>query len=121
MDGMQDSSRVKVHSNAEELSVAKSLRKSNVRKKITDYLLAISPSSSYVSEIAYHIRSTPTNVIWAIRGMGSRYRDDGSLISLNIVEQTSDGRDNNTKSYRLTDFGKEIIESIRDKDNKNLF
>lgn len=118
---MQDSSKVKVHSNAEELSVAISLRKSNVRKKITDYLLAISPSSSYVSEIAYHIRSTPTNVIWAIRGMGSRYRDDGSLINLNIVEQTSDGRDNNTKLYRLTDLGKEIIESIRDNDNKNLF
>ena len=121
MDKMQDSSRVKVHSNAEELSVARSLRGSNVRKKITDYLFAISPSSSYISEIAYHIRSTPTNVIWAIRGMGSKYRDDGALINLNIVEQTSDGRDNNTKSYRLTDFGKEIIESIRDKDNKNLF
>ena len=93
--------------------IIRSLRRSNVRKKIADYLFDISPSGSYTSEIAYNIKTTPTNVIGAIRGMDSRYRNDESLISLNIVEQISGGK--NIKIYRLTDFGKEIIESIKDR------
>ncbi len=93
--------------------IIRSLRRSNVRKKIADYLFDISPSGSYTSEIAYNIKTTPTNVIGAIRGMNSRYRDDDSLITLNIVEQVSGGK--NIKIYRLTDFGKEILESIKDR------
>ncbi|MDH7518077.1 MAG: archaellum operon transcriptional activator EarA family protein [Candidatus Thermoplasmatota archaeon] len=91
--------------------VIRALRRSTIRKKIVDYLFEISPSSSYTSEIAYHVKTTPTNVIGAIRGMESRYREDESLISLNIVEQTSGGKD--IKLYRLTDFGREIMEQIR--------
>ena len=49
--------------------VIRSLRRSNVRKKIADYLFEISPSGSYTSDIAYNIKTTPTNVIGAIRGM----------------------------------------------------
>jgi len=93
--------------------IIRSLRRSNVRKKIADYLFDISPSGSYTSEIAYNVKTTPTNVIGAIRGMDSRYRTDESLIALNIVEQVSGGK--NIKIYRLTDFGKEILESIKDR------
>lgn len=95
--------------------IIRSLRRSNVRKKIADYLFDISPSGSYTSEIAYNIKTTPTNVIGAIRGMNTRYRNDDSLISLRIVEQINGGKRNDIKLYKLTDFGKEILESIKDK------
>ncbi len=93
--------------------VVRSLRGSQVRKKIVDYLFDISPSGSYVSDIAYNIETSPSNVIGALRGMNLRYKHDESLISLNIVELIK--KDNNTdlKLYRLTDFGKEMLESIK--------
>jgi hypothetical protein len=96
--------------------VIRALRRSNVRKKIAEYLFDISPSGSYTSEIAYHVKTTPTNVIGAIRGMESRYREDESLLSLNVIEQIQSGS-KDIKLYRITDFGKEIIESLRN--NKN--
>ncbi len=91
--------------------VIRSLRRSNVRKKIAEYLFDISPSGSYTSEIAYNVKTTPTNVIGAIRGMRSRYSPDESLIALNIVEKMSGSK--NIKLYRLTDFGREILETIK--------
>ena len=92
--------------------VVRALRRSNVRKKIADYLFDISPSGSYTSEIAHQIKTTPTNVIGAIRGMESRYKEDESLISLHVVElMKSGGRD--IKLYKLTDFGREIVENLR--------
>ena len=97
--------------------VTRSLRRSNIRKKIAEYLFEISPSGSYTSEIAYNVKTTPTNVIGAIRGMDSRYRKDESLLSLEIVEQTISGRD--IKLYKITDFGKEIIENL--KNNEESF
>jgi len=93
--------------------IIRSLRRSNVRKKIADYLFDISPSGSYTSEIAYNVKTTPTNVIGAIRGMGTRYKEGESLISLDIVEQITSGK--NIKLYKLTDFGKEIVNSLRNK------
>ena len=95
--------------------IIRSIRRSNVRKKIADYLFDISPSGSYTSEIAYNVKTTPTNVIGAIRGIDSRYRSDESLISLNIVEQINGGKRNDIKIYKLTDFGKEILESIKER------
>jgi len=95
----------------------RALRRSNIRKKIAEYLFEISPSGSYTSEIAYHVKTTPSNVIGAIRGMESRYREDESLLSLNIVEQTSGGGD--MKLYKITNFGRDIIESLRN-DKGNL-
>ena len=92
--------------------VVRALRRSNVRKKIADYLFDISPSGSYTSEIAHHIKTTPTNVIGAIRGMESRYKEDESLISLHVVELMKSGS-RDIKLYKLTDFGKEIIENLR--------
>ena len=93
--------------------VVRSLRRSNVRKKIADYLFEISPSGSYTSDIAYNVKTTPTNVIGAIRGMNSRYKDDESLISLRLVEQIESSK--NVKIYKLTDFGKEIIQSMKER------
>jgi len=91
--------------------IIRSLRRSNIRKKIADYLFDISPDGSYTSEIAYNVKTTPTNVLGAIRGMGSRYKEEESLIALDIVEQISGGK--NIKIYRLTEFGKGIMESLK--------
>lgn len=91
--------------------VIRALRRSNIRKKIAEYLFEISPSSSYTSEIAYNVKTTPTNVIGAIRGMESRYRKEESLLSLNIVEETTSGRD--IKLYRITEYGKEIMQQLK--------
>ena len=109
---MQDSDGTVASPDILKPLVIRSLRRSNVRKKIAEYLFDISPSGSYTSEIAYNVKTTPTNVIGAIRGMNSRYRGEESLIGLNLVEQISGGK--NIKLYKLTDFGKEIIESLRD-------
>ena len=104
---MQESDSEGISPNVKRPLVIRSLRRSNIRKKIAEYLFEIGPSGSYTSEIAYNVKTTPTNVIGAIRGMESRYREDESLLSLNIVEQTSGGKD--IKLYRLTEFGKEIF------------
>ena len=108
---MQDSDGIVVSPDILKPLVIRSLRRSNVRKKIAEYLFDISPSGSYTSEIAYNVKTTPTNVIGAIRGMNFRYREDESLIGLNIVEQISGGK--NIKLYKLTDFGKEMLESMK--------
>jgi predicted transcriptional regulator with HTH domain len=92
--------------------VVRALNRSKIRKKIVEYLFDISPSGSYTSDIAYHVKTTPTNVIGAIRGMESRYKQEESLLSLHIVEQLSSGKKNDIKLYKLTDFGKEIIQTI---------
>ncbi|DAC72845.1 MAG TPA: hypothetical protein DSN98_02950 [Thermoplasmata archaeon] len=91
----------------------RALRRSNVRKKIAEYLFEISPNYSYTAEIAYHVRTTPTNVIGAIRGMEERYKEDESLLNLDIVEEKSAG--NNVRLYGITDFGKEMIQSVKNR------
>ena len=90
--------------------VMRALRRSNIRKKIADYLFDISPSCSYTSEIAYNVKTTPTNVIGALRGMGNRYKKEESLLNLDIVEEKIGGK--NVKLYSLTDFGKEIMKNL---------
>ena len=99
--------------------VVRALRRSNIRKKIAEYLFDISPSCSYTSEIAYHVKTTPTNVIGAIRGMESRYREEESLISLNVVEPLKTGS-KDIKLYRITDFGKEVVESFKNNKERHL-
>ena len=93
--------------------VVRALRRSDVRKKIAKHLFDICPSGSYVSDIAYHVNTTPTNVIGALRGLNNRYRKEESLLSLEIVEEVKNGK--NIKVYRLTDFGKEIIASLNER------
>ncbi|MCK4365392.1 MAG: hypothetical protein KAW45_05030 [Thermoplasmatales archaeon] len=110
---MQEDNELEIPIDIKRPLVIRALRRSNVRKKIAEYLFDISPSCSYTSEIAYNIKTTPTNVIGALRGMGSRYKEDGSLLSLDLVEEKSGGK--NIRLYGLTPFGKEILESIKEK------
>jgi len=108
---MQSGKKVGLSADLKRPLVVRALRRSNVRKKIAEYLFEISPSCSYTSEIAYNVKTTPTNVIGAIRGMGTRYREQESLINLDIVEEKSGGK--NIKLYGLTPFGEEVIKSLR--------
>jgi uncharacterized protein len=91
----------------------RALRRSNVRKKIAEYLFEISPNYSYTAEIAYHVRTTPSNVIGAIRGMEERYKEDESLLNLDIVQERSAG--NNVRLYGITDFGREMLRTLKDR------
>jgi len=91
----------------------RALRRSNVRKKIAEYLFEISPNYSYTAEIAYHVRTTPSNVIGAIRGMEERYKEDESLLNLDIIQEKSCG--NNVRLYGITDFGKELLKTVKDR------
>jgi predicted transcriptional regulator with HTH domain len=113
VDGMQDGDNTVTSPDILRPLIMRSLRRSSVRKKIAEYLFEISPSGSYTSDIAYNVKTTPTNVIGAIRGMNTRYRDDESLLSLNLVELVESSK--NVKIYRLTNFGREILQSINDK------
>jgi predicted transcriptional regulator with HTH domain len=112
---MQDKTEIDTSAEVLRPLVIRSLRGSSIRKKIAEYLFEISPSGSYVSEIAYHVETAPSNVIGALRGMNSRYRQTESLIDLNIVEQIKRKDNTDIKLYRITDFGKEILESIKTK------
>lgn len=107
---MNDGKNLDVSSHFKRPLVIRSLRRSNIRKKIAEYLFEISPSYSYTSEIAYNVKTTPTNVIGAIRGMGTRYKEDESLINLEIIEEKQGGK--NIRLYGLTPFGREVIESL---------
>ena len=112
-DGMQREKQTDTSLDLKRPLAIRALRRSNVRKKIAEYLFDISPSYSYTSEIAYHVRTTPSNVIGAIRGMQTRYKVDESLLNLNIIEEKSCG--NNIRLYGITDFGKEMLKTIRDR------
>ncbi len=112
MDGTSSVNDVIVSPELRRPLVIRSLRRSNVRKKIAEYLFEISPSYSYTSEIAYNVKTTPTNVIGAIRGMGTRYKEEESLLSLDIVEEKNNNK-KNIRLYGLTSFGKEVVESFR--------
>ena len=113
MDGMREEDIVATSLNIKRPLVVRSLRRSSVRKKIAEYLFDINPSCSYTSEIAYNVKTTPTNVIGAIRGMDSRYREEESLLNLDIVELKRSGKD--IKLYGITPFGKDIIGEMRSK------
>jgi len=112
LDGMQEDQRLESSIDIKRPLVIRALRRSNVRKKIAEYLFEINPSSSYTSEIAYNVKTTPTNVIGAIRGMGTRYKEEESLLSLDIVEEKSGGK--NIRLYSLTSYGKYVLESFKD-------
>ena len=111
MDGMISEDDTFISPELKRPLVIRSLRRSNVRKKIAEYLFEISPSYSYTSEIAYNVKTTPTNVIGAIRGMGTRYKVEESLLSLDIVEEKNSKK--NVRLYGLTSFGKEVVETFQ--------
>jgi uncharacterized protein len=111
---MQDEEEVESTLELKRPLAVRALRRSNVRKKIAQYLFEISPNYSYTAEIAYHVRTTPSNVIGAIRGMQERYKEDESLLSLDIVQEKNCGK--NVRLYGITSFGKEMIKSVNAKE-----
>jgi len=111
VDGMYDEENEGMSLEVKRPLVMRALRRSSVRKKIAEYLFDINPSCSYTSEIAYHVKTTPSNVIGAIRGMGDRYRVEESLLNLDLVEEKKGGK--NIKLYGLTTFGREMIQSLK--------
>jgi len=111
--GMQDEKEIASTLELKRPLAVRALRRSNVRKKIAEYLFDISPNYSYTAEIAYHVRTTPSNVIGAIRGMEERYKEDESLLNLEIVQEKSCG--NNVRLYGITTFGKEMIRTVKDR------
>jgi len=113
MVGMQSEMKVESSLELKRPLAVRALRRSNVRKKIAEYLFDISPNYSYTADIAYHVRTTPSNVIGAIRGMEERYKKDESLLNLDIVEEKSCG--NNVRLYGITDFGKDMIKIMKDR------
>ena len=113
VDGMQNGDNTVISPDVLRPLIMRSLRRSSVRKKIAEYLFEISPSGSYTSEIAYNVKTTPTNVIGALRGMNTRYRGEESLLSLNLVELIESGK--NIKIYKLTDFGKEMLQTMNER------
>jgi len=108
---MQNKEDSETSANIKRPLALRALRRSNVRKKIAEYLFEISPSYSYTSEIAYNINTTPSNVIGAIRGMEDRYREEESLLGLNIIEMKEGGKD--IKLYGITPFGREVMELFK--------
>jgi hypothetical protein len=113
MVGMQSEMKVESSLELKRPLAVRALRRSNVRKKIAEYLFEISPNLSYTAEIAYHVRTTPSNVIGAIRGMEERYKEDESLLNLDIVQEKSCR--NNVRLYGITDFGKDMIKTMKDR------
>ena len=110
---MQEDNNLDNSLNIKRPLAIRALRRSNIRKKIAEYLFDISPSCSYTSEIAYHVGATSSNVIGALRGMKFRYKENESLISLHLIEEKSGGK--NIRLYAITPFGKEIIETIKNR------
>ena len=111
VDGMQEADKIEDSIDIKRPIVIRALRRSNIRRKVAEYLFDISPSFSYTSEIAYNVGATSSNVIGALRGMNSRYKKDESLIGLNVVEEKSSSR--NIRLYGITPFGKQMIESVK--------
>lgn len=113
MDRMQREEKLESSLEIKKPLAIRALRRSNVRKRIAEYLFDISPSYSYTSDIAYNVRTTPSNVIGAMRGMQTRYKKEESLLNLDMVEEKSCG--NNIRLYGITDFGKEMLKTIKDR------
>ena len=77
--------------------------------KVAQYLFDISPHSSYTSEIAQQTNLAPVSVTGSLHG-DSQYRKEASLIHLNLVEKYNT---NNMRLYRMTEFGKEVMKSMK--------
>lgn len=101
--------------NEEIIYAIKSLRRSNIRKRIVIYLNNISPNWSYLSEISYQVNTPGRNVKGAIYGIGNSYKKSDSLLCLNIIEEDTVGKD--MRLFRITDFGKEVTKSMNNKNN----
>ncbi|AEH24923.1 helix-turn-helix domain-containing protein [Pyrococcus yayanosii] len=91
--------------------VLRSLHRSELRRRILLYLYEIYPSATYLSEIARVVGSDPSNVRGALVGLGNRYNGESSLVYLGLVEEVVN---NGFKYYRLTEYGKKVVEMLKD-------
>ncbi|WP_457613955.1 helix-turn-helix domain-containing protein [Methanocaldococcus sp.] len=94
--------------------IIRSLNKSKLRKKILYLLYKMYPHGIYLSEISRRVKSDPSNVLGCLKGMNGRYNGHFSLIELGLVECVEKG---GIKIYKLTDYGKKIVEVLKDQDS----
>lgn len=92
--------------------VIRSLKRSRVRTEIIMYLYKIYPVASYPSEISRHTNIDATNIIGGLKGMGSRYESNNSLVGMELVEMINH---NDVSYYKLSDKGKKLIDEIASK------
>ena len=94
---------------ASQIRVSRSLRRSRVRTEIAMYLYGTYPEASYPAEIGRGTGIDATNVIGALRGMGSRFDESNSLLGLGLVDKIGD---NGATYYQLTEQGKSMLEKL---------
>ncbi|WP_423792430.1 helix-turn-helix domain-containing protein [Methanocaldococcus indicus] len=94
--------------------IVRSLNKSKLRKKILYYLYNIYPYGTYLSEISRGVKSDPSNVLGCLKGLNGRYNGHFSLIELGLVECEEKG---GIKIYKLTEYGKKVVEVLKDQDS----
>jgi predicted transcriptional regulator with HTH domain len=97
MNGQEVYSKPEVYS---RYVLKRILRKSYVKRKVIHYLAQ--HGFGYATEIARQTCLTPTNVIGAVRGLTNRYKEEESLITLNIVTEVETNLGNNIRTYTLT-------------------
>jgi len=90
--------------------ILRSLRRSRVRTEIVMYLYKIYPRASYPAEMSRNIGVDPTNILGGLRGMGSRFDESNSLLKMGLVDKIER---ENIAYYRLSERGKELIESLK--------
>ncbi len=96
------------------IRVSRSLRRSRMRTEIAMYLYRTYPEASYPAEIGRGTGIDATNVIGALRGMGSRFDESNSLLGLGLVDIIED---NGTTYYQLTEQGKSMLEKLNPNGN----
>ena len=94
---------------ASRIRVSRSLRRSRVRTEIAMYLYGTYPEASYPAEIGRGTGIDATNVIGALRGMGSRFDESNSLLGLGLVDKV---RDSGATYYQLSEQGKSVLEKL---------
>lgn len=97
-------------------TIIRSLNKSKLRKKIMYFLYRIYPNGIYLSELSRRVNSDPSNVLGCFKGMGNRYNGNSSLVELGLVECVSK---EGMKIYIMTEYGKNVIEYLKDYDSIN--
>jgi len=94
-------------------TIIRSLNKSKLRKKILFFLYKIYPQGVYLSELSRWVKSDPSNVLGCLKGMGTRYNGHYSLIELGLVKCIDE---NGMKIYAITDYGRNVVEYLKDYD-----
>ena len=90
--------------------ILRSLRRSRVRTEIVMYLYKIYPRASYPAEMSRNIGVDPTNILGGLRGMGNRFDESNSLLKMGLVDKVEREK---IAYYRLSERGKELIESLK--------